>query len=153
VAARRVLAEHPKYPLHDFVLSQDMRWLAFRALIATSAQTVYVAPVLPDRPALEKDWLPISGNAPHHRPFWSLDGTLLYFYAAKDNYTCLYARRLNPSTKQPEGEPFAVRHFHGDLHPIQPVATGYGYTGDHLYLPLTRSKGNVWIAEPDPSNR
>ena len=146
---RRLLAEHPKYPLHDFVLSRDRRWLTFRALVSTNEHTVYVSPVHEDRPSVEPEWISMSGGAPHFRPFWSAEGNLLYFYAAKDGFTCLYAQRLDPVTKQRRGEHFAVRHFHGDLRPVAAVHVGYGFAEDRLYIPLSSDKGNIWLAEPE----
>ena len=47
---KRVLTEHPKYPLHDYVLSRDQRWLAFRVIESLNSQPVYISPVHSDKP-------------------------------------------------------------------------------------------------------
>ena len=36
--------------------------------------------------------------------FWSPGGNLVYYHSAEDTYQCLYARHLDPLTKQPQGE-------------------------------------------------
>ncbi len=76
---------------------------------------------------------------------------LVYYYSEEDHFRCLYARRLNPATKKPLGDAFAVRHFHGDQRPADGTATGYGLTTDRLYLPMVNQKGNIWLAEPETS--
>jgi hypothetical protein len=74
----------------------------------------------------------------------------VYFYSRRDGTSCLYARRLLKGTKQPDGDAFAVRHFHDRLQlPALGPTVGYGFAKDRVYLPLIEPKGNVWIAEPD----
>jgi hypothetical protein len=146
---KRLLTEHPKYPLHDYVLSRDQRWLAFRVIESLNSQPVYISPVHSAKPSTESEWTLVSTNAPHFRPFWSTDGNILYFYAVKDNFACLYAQHLDPVTKKRAGEAIAVKHFHGDLRPVPSVFLGYGYTGAAIYVPLSSGRADVWIAEPE----
>ena len=144
---KRLLTEHPKYPLHDYVLSRDQRWLAFRVIESLNSQPVYISPVHSDKPSTESEWTLVSTNAPHFRPFWSTDGNILYFYAVKDNFACLYAQHLDPVTKKQAA--IAVKHFHGDLRPVPERVLGYGYTGAAIYVPLSSGRADVWIAEPE----
>jgi hypothetical protein len=81
----------------------------------------------------------------------ALTRNLLYYYSFQDNFQCLYARRLDAMTKQPQGDAFVVRHFHGDQRPAPGPAVGYGLALDRLYLPLENRKGNIWLAEPEKS--
>jgi Tol biopolymer transport system component len=145
---RTVLADHPKYPIHDFVLSPDRRWMAFKLVISGTAHPVYISPVREEAPASEPEWIRITGDFFHSKPFWSADGNMLFFYSIEDGSPCLYARRLDPTTKRPVGETVAVRHFHGNLRPLAPHLIGVGFAGDRLFLPLWGGKGSIWIAEP-----
>jgi eukaryotic-like serine/threonine-protein kinase len=46
------------------------------------------------------------------KPQLSPDGNTLYFYSSRDGHFCIWAQRLDATTKRPRGEPFAVQHFH-----------------------------------------
>jgi Tol biopolymer transport system component len=147
---RRVLAaSHPKHAIHDGCLSPDMGWIAFKLVMSSSAQPVYIAPVRNGSPVPEQEWIRIAGDYYNYKPFWSPDGNLVYYYSRQDNFSCLYARRLDPTTKQPQGDAFAVQHFHGEQRPADGTAVGYGLAPDRLYLPLMSGKSNIWLAEPE----
>jgi Tol biopolymer transport system component len=152
---RMLAASHAKYAIHDGCLSPDMRWIAFKLIHSSTSQPVYIAPVRNGAEVPEQDWIPITGNDHNYKynykPFWSPDGNLLYFYSQQDNFQCLYARRLDAATKQPQGDAFAVRHFHGDQRPAGGPTVGYGLAPDRLYLPLVHQKANIWLAEPEGS--
>jgi Tol biopolymer transport system component len=45
-------------------------------------------------------------------PRWSPDGSRLYYMAVRDGFLCIWARAVDPATKAPHGEPFAVFHAH-----------------------------------------
>jgi eukaryotic-like serine/threonine-protein kinase len=149
--ARKVLIEHPKYAIHDGILSPDQNWVAFKVILAATRQPLRVARVAYNRPAGEQDWINITGDEELiYKPFWAPDGNTLFFYSAKDGMACLYARRLNKDTKEPDGEAFAVRHFHDRLQmPSGGQNFGYGFSGSGVYIPLIDYKSNVWIAEPE----
>jgi Tol biopolymer transport system component len=148
---RMLVAAHPKFAIHDGSISPDMRWIAFKLVTSSTVQPVYIAPVRRGSPVPEQEWIRISGDYYNHKPFWSPDGSLLYYYSLQDNFNCLYARRLDPVTKQPQGDGFAVKHFHGDQRLADATAVGYGLAPDRLYLPLVNWKGNIWLAEPEKS--
>ena len=46
-------------------------------------------------------------------PLFSRDGKILYFNSEGDGFTCLWAVRLDPSSKKPVGDPYTVKHLHG----------------------------------------
>jgi serine/threonine protein kinase len=146
---RMLVASHPKYAIHDGCLSPDMRWVAFKLVMSAAAQPVYIAPVRNGSPVPEREWIRITGDYYNYKPFWSPDGDLVYYYSEQDNFSCLYARRLDSATKQPQGDAFAVQHFHGEQCPADGAAVGYGLAADRLYLPLVNGKSNIWLAEPE----
>jgi Tol biopolymer transport system component len=146
---RMLVASHPKYGIHDGCLTPDQSWIAFKLIVSATVQPVFIAPVRNGATVPQQDWIRISGDYNNYKPFWSPDGTLLYYYSDVDNFSCLYARRLDAATKKPIGDSFAVRHFHGDQRPADGTSSGYGLAPDRLYLPMMNLKGNIWLAEPD----
>ena len=146
---RKLLAAHSKYAIHDGQLSPDGRWLVFKLVTSATVQPVFVAPVRDGAPAPENEWVKITGDFYHSKPFWSPGGDLVYYYSAEDTYQCLYARRLDPLTRQPQGDPLPVRHFHDDLRVANGAFIGYGLAADRLYIPLETRRSNIWLAEPE----
>jgi len=57
-------------------LSPDARWIAFDAAPPGEPATVFVAP-LTEQPIAESNWIVVDRFASH--PFWSADGTILYY--------------------------------------------------------------------------
>jgi len=55
--------------------------------------------------------------------WWSPDGNLLYFISERDGFVCLWAQRLDPATKHPQGAAFPIRHFHTPGDRSQPSET------------------------------
>jgi serine/threonine protein kinase/Tol biopolymer transport system component len=146
------LAAHPEYPVHDGSLSPDGRWFVFKLVVSNTVQPIFIAPVREGSPASEHEWIKISGDNFNYKPFWSPDGSIVYYYSEQDHFRCLYARRVKPETKRPEGQAFAVRHFHDAMRCGSPVNVGYGIAPDRLYIPMISSRSNVWLAEPEKSH-
>src|SRR5262249_9750849 len=146
------LAAHPKYAIHDGILSPDGRWFVFKLVVSQTVQPVFIAPVREGSPASEQDWIKISGDSYNYKPFWSPDAGLVYFYSQQSHFICLSARRLDPVTKRPDGESFAVRHFHDAMRCAAPSIIGYGISPDRLYIPMISARSNVWLAEPETSH-
>jgi Tol biopolymer transport system component len=148
---RTPLAAHPKYPIHDGSLSPDGRWFVFKLVVSPTVQPVFIAPVRDGSFSSEPEWIKITGDYYSYKPFWSPDASIVYYYSQQDNFSCLYARRLDPTTKRPQGEAFAVRHFHDAMRCGSPQNVGYGIAPDRLYIPMISAKSNVWLAEPERS--
>ena len=85
-------------------------------------------------------------------PAWSPDGRFLYFISERDGFRCVWARSLNPLTKQPAGDAFAVRHFHSARFSLRHVGsqgflTGLSVGDGALLFSMGELKGNVWLEE------
>jgi len=133
--------------------SPDDRWILFLASAGPGRQRVYVIPYVEGTAVPKEDeWIAITdGLALDSHPRWSPDGNLVYFLSNKDGSRCVWARRLDPRTKRPAGEPFAVWHFHSAIRSISNVPAigliGLGVSTDRIVVNLGTSMGNIWMAD------
>lgn len=106
-----LLASHER-SLSNPSVSPDGRWIAFDARRPGGLQSVYIAPTAMDPAASESDWIPLDQGSSH--PFWSRDGRLVYFLAARPNSDIrglMRARGFDPSSGRPRGESMDVLSF------------------------------------------
>jgi len=129
-------------------ISDDGKWLAFAAFRTDRDFAMYAAPFSADRPPPQSEWIPIPHSPKAHpNARWSPDGNMLYFSSEQDGYACIWAERLDPVTKHPRGEPFAVQHFHSTslkmVAPsfIDPIALAL----DKIVLSLENRSGELWM--------
>lgn len=152
--AKFALRASPDLILSSARFSRDGKWVAFHALrnAANSAQ-IWIAPIGSHPPVSQSDWIPVTDGAKLERdPAWSADGRFLYFVSERDGFRCIWARPLNPVTKQPSGEAFAVRHFHSARFSLRHVRsqgylTGLTAAEGALVFSMGELKGNVWLEE------
>ena len=142
--------EHAQYPVHDVRLSPNQAWVAFK--LQSPDAPAFVSRLIKGAAQKEDQWVSLgelsSRNSGHF--WWSPDGNTLYFLSRQDEFLCIWAQRLDPSAKNPNGPPKAVQHFHERLRVRGGAFFGYAMTDDKLYLPLGETKGNIWLAEPVP---
>jgi WD40 repeat protein len=98
--------------------------------------------------AADKDWIVINQDA--EAPAWSPDASMLYFWSDRDGSPCLWAQRLDATTRRPTGEPLSIQHFHSrglswkNLHlgaPDTAVARG------RIVFNLGEHTGNIWMTQ------
>jgi Tol biopolymer transport system component len=133
-------------------LSPDEKWISFLAAPNGANRTFYVAPFRGEQEIPESEWIQVlSGDALDRQPFWSPVGDLLYFMSDRDGFRCIWALRLDPHTRKPAGEPFAVQHFHDARYTLNPFNTpgnvGLSVSQDAMFLSLFEERANVWLAE------
>ena len=151
---RLALRPSPELILSSSRFSQDGKWVAFHALRnATNSAQVWIAPTGPEVPAPQAAWIPVTDGARLERdPAWSPDGRFLYFVSERDGFRCIWVRPLDPLTKQPSGDAFAVRHFHSARLSLRHVGNrgflaGLSAGKGALVFSLGELTGNVWLEE------
>jgi Tol biopolymer transport system component len=142
----RVL-DNPGNYIHSPKLSPDGKWLLMKTLEgAETGAGAFIAPIRNGEAGPRSDWIQVAESRGGNSGSWSPDGNLVYFVASHEGSECLWARRLNPDSKQPLGEAFDVFHMHEDRRTVSwPVI---GLSSDRLYLGVRESKANIWLAEP-----
>jgi Tol biopolymer transport system component len=134
--------ERPGHWLCCGRFSPDDRWVSFWD---GTENRGYVAPVRSDGVVGEKEWIDVIVE---DSGLWSPDGTLIYGASFRDGYMCIWAQRLNPTTKRPKGAPFAVFHFHNaHLSIANQTEFGMSIGRDQLVFNMGERTGNIWMAE------
>lgn len=134
--------------------SRDGKWIAFHALRnATNSARIWIAPIGTNIPVPESDWIPVTDGIKLERdPAWSPDGTTLYFVSERDGFRCIWGQRLNPQTKRPVGDAFAVRHFHSARFSLRHIGsrgflTGLTVGDGALVFSMGELRSNIWLEE------
>ena len=143
--------KHPESRLFTLRFAPDGSWLSFnRPDRTTGAWPLFIAHVENGQPTEYDKWIQITQDSVANHPWWSPDGNTLYFRSNRDEYTCIWAQPLDPTTKKPRGPLKPIRHFHERVRTdgVGGGKFGYGMTNDRLYFPLSEPKANIWLAEP-----
>jgi Tol biopolymer transport system component len=123
--------------------SPDGRWFGFMDA-GSSGKHAYIAPAS-ESPVPESAWIAVMDGETQG---WSPDGNLLYATSWRDGHACIWAQRLQPVTKQPVGEPFAVFHSHSArLSFSNQIERTVGVGTNKLVFSMGERTGNIWMAE------
>jgi serine/threonine protein kinase/dipeptidyl aminopeptidase/acylaminoacyl peptidase len=131
----------------------DDRWIVFTRQQSTNErEPAFIAPV--DRmTASENDWIAvIERTASVSSPRWSPDGNMIYLVSTLDGFRCIWAQRLNPATKRPEGSPVPIYHSHGSRRSLLNVGLNLleiSVARDKIAFPLGEVTGNLWTTTLD----
>jgi eukaryotic-like serine/threonine-protein kinase len=133
--------------------SPDGKWVAFHSINRSSKVRLWIARIDGVLPVPSSEWIAITdGKYVERDPAWAPGGGLLYYLSESDGFRCIWARRLDPSSKEPTGDPFPVEHFHSVRRSLAPFGNG-GYliglsiAADRMVFSLTGLKGNLWLQE------
>ena len=139
--------KHPRYGIYNPRFSPDGGWVAFNARPDRLAPArIFIARVQGSVAAAESDWVPVSDDG--EAPAWSPKGTLLYFWSDRDGSPCLWARRLDPSSKRPAGPPLNIQHFHSrglSWRNLYLGAPDLAVGRESVFFNLGEHTGNVWM--------
>jgi hypothetical protein len=151
----------------DARLSPDDRWLAFVVAAPDKLVETFIAPVAAASPPpetwvripIDQSFVNIYGNllyavlrnARSISPAWAVDGDQLYYFSDRDGHNCIWAQRLDPQTKRPQGAPYALYHIHRTE--TSPATWGarifLAGARDKLILPVWTVTSNLWKAKVD----
>jgi Tol biopolymer transport system component len=141
---------HKDWLLFRGHFSPDDKWIVFHAYSSKGARTI-IAPFRGPNAVDESEWIIVADEQSYNdAPRWSLDGNLIYYLADRDGSRCLWAQRLEPTTKKPEGEPFVVHHFHGhqrSLSSVHPNWADLTLGRDKVVFNMAERRGNIWVAD------
>ena len=138
-----MLLAHPTYSLLLAHFSPDNRWISFTARVRPDRALLMLAPIDGPFPVPEASWIKFSEeDGAQDGGIWSPDGKMLYFTSSRDGHICLWARRLDPNSHQPVGEPFAVQHLHE--RPMQPLRLWSAAAG-RVVVSLTEDTSSIWM--------
>ncbi|MGB2908118.1 MAG: protein kinase [Candidatus Aminicenantaceae bacterium] len=131
-------------------LSPDDRWVSFVHGKPDGRAALYVAP-LTENSTPESDWV-LLFEEDHYlgSPAWSPNGNRLYYVSERDGFCCLWIQKLDPQTKQPEGETEGVYHAHQGrfaLNLPRGNAT-VAVAADKLVIWMSEGTGNIYMATP-----
>jgi Tol biopolymer transport system component len=148
----KLLFGKPKHPVLSLRLSSDERWISFHERNSEETRRIWVAPFQYGRVVPESEWIPITdGTALDRDPTWSPDGNILYWLADRQGVRGIWARKLNPATKQPAGEPFEVQMFRGTRRSMMLFPntglTRLAVARDRIVFALGEETGNIWITK------
>ncbi len=135
----------------DAALSPDDRWLALEVHRADFSTAIQLAPAGAE-PTPESEWITAAAGAGYLAcPRWSRDGRLVYYLSDRDGHDCIWAQRVDPVSKKPTGEPFAVLHEHRARYALN-VPRGLGtfdVANGRLVYWMAEITGNIWWTKVD----
>jgi hypothetical protein len=131
--------------------SPDGHWVVF-GQGAGHVSKLFVAPLEGEAEIFEKQWIPLNdGHSWDDKPRWSLDGNLVYFTSDRgDGFVCLWAQRLDPTSKSPKGPPFSIYHRHQTRCSLSNA--GYynlelSVASDKIVFSMAELTGNIWMTK------
>jgi len=142
-----VLASDPGFDLLQAHFSPDARWIVFVAQDRKDrgVSKLYVMP------ASGGAWIPVSdGRVFDDKPRWSSDGTMLYYLSSRGAFLNVWARRFEPRTGEPVGEPVRITSFTSGRRLISPDRINrmeMDIGPDRLVLPVTESSSQIWVLD------
>ena len=93
----------------------------------------------------------LDGTDLDRQPVWSPSGDIIYFLSDRDGTRCIWAQRVDTSTRKAVGQPFAAHHIHQVRYYLNdvgdPAAVGLTVVNGQMYFAGFEIRSNVWMAE------
>jgi hypothetical protein len=145
-AQQRELLASAEHSITNARVSPGGQWIAFEAALPGEPSSVFVAP-LEKQPIAEADWVVVDRSASH--PFWSADGTILYYTPIGTIpmvRSAVRGRRFvretgaldEPSTVYTSSEMLMPAYLPGTV----PIATP-----DQIIMVLGDFRGDIWLMD------
>ncbi len=123
-------------PRHG-TFSPDGRRIAW---ISDGGERLLAAPLTGTK--LGPEWTVVATGVENAPPQWGPRSDSLYFFAERDGFRCLFARRLRDG--RPDGEAFAVHHFH-HVQSYPWIGSPFSVARGRLVVPLTQAQCDLWM--------
>lgn len=134
----------------DLSLSPDDRWMAFVLSRPNGDAAIYAVPI-GEKTVSEKDGVVVFEDSRYlGSPAWSPNGRILYFISERDGRPCVWGRRLDPKTKIPLGNMFALYHSHKSFYSLNvpPGNAALAIAENKLVFFMCTIMGNIYMATP-----
>jgi len=135
---RLEVLRNPGLRFQHVALSPDGRWAA----VSPAGDPSFLIRLENGKSIEQSTWNVISKDTSVESVHWSPDGKVLYFLSRRDDFFCLWAQRINPSTGEPTGEAFSVQHFHTRR---LPWSTWISVDSTKVVVRLTEPLSNVFM--------
>ncbi|MBY0502272.1 MAG: serine/threonine-protein kinase [Bryobacteraceae bacterium] len=146
---QKEVLKHGKHNLFPRSFSPDSRWISFGIDRGNDGVLLALAPYRPGNPAPESEWILLTdGTAQESYPRWSPDGSLIYFTSDREGPIGIFALRLDPVTKRPQGPAFSVYRFQKPSLRMNPRAMWISVARDKIVFSLEETSGNIWMLQP-----
>jgi len=124
-------------------------WIAFVSRTPPDVHRVFLVPFRNGRAAARDEWIAVTETGQWvDKPRWSPNGNILYFLSDRDGFTCIWAQRLSPAGKRPNGDAAPIWHFHDRRQSLgNSSSMELSIARNGALLTLNESTGNVWIVE------
>jgi hypothetical protein len=139
---------------HDLIephVSPDGNWMSLHTIVSATRLPAVVIPLRNGVAAKEEEWVRVTdGSGIDIDANGSPDGNLLYFFSDRDGFRCIWAQRLEPSSKKPVGPAFAVYHSHDPsraINNVRPDLICMSVSGNEIVFPMGEITGSIWITE------
>jgi hypothetical protein len=145
-----VFLTKPGFELYASTFAPDESSILVEALQNSPKLTsrLFIVPLHDGLPGVNSEWIPVStGSNWDDKPQWASDGSVIYFVSDRDGCRCLWAQRINPRTKRPDGVAFGVHHFHGRRPSLDAVGLWQleiAVAADKVVMGLGEITGNIW---------
>jgi dipeptidyl aminopeptidase/acylaminoacyl peptidase len=140
----RELLRDERFPIVEASFSPDDKWIAFTLASRPYAQIF----IVPAEAADDVRVAVTAAGSSAGSPAWSADGNQLYYLTPCQGFRCIWTRRLDPRSRKPAGEPFALRHFHHARYSliggVDAQNVGLAAARDKLVFGLFETTGNIW---------
>lgn len=138
---RTDIVKTQRRPIVAATFSPDGRWFLIGA---GDPFRTYIVP-FEKVPAPESTWIELMDSWGVWQ--WSPDGGLVYTLSGRDGFNCIWARRVDKTTKRPIGEPFAVFHAHNARFALSDLEDLVALGSDKMLFSMRERTGNIWMAE------
>jgi Tol biopolymer transport system component len=160
--AQHELLSSAEHSISNARVSPDGQWIAFDATARNVNRSlssgltsgpggrpaVFVARLRVGDVIPQADWIAVDRSASH--PFWSGDGSLLYYLPtvpSSELRNMVRARRFDSRAGGPSGEPFTALALTEMIVPAAMVGTAPVATPDRLVFVLGDFRGDVWMMQ------